>query len=51
MPRPTPRVVTTKGAVIVQAVAWYLRYSLCYRDIDELFLERDLEVDHSTLNR
>jgi hypothetical protein len=35
----------------VQAVSWYLRYPLSYRDIEELFLERGLEVDHSTLNR
>ncbi len=34
-----------------QAVSWYLRYPLSYRDIEELFLERGLEVDHSTLNR
>jgi transposase, IS6 family len=37
--------------LIVQAVSWYLRYPLSYRDIEELFLERGLEVDHSTLNR
>ena len=40
-----------EAALIVQAVSWYLRYSLSYRDIEELFLERGLEVDHSTLNR
>ena len=38
-------------ALIVQAVSWYLRYPLSDRDIEELFLERGLEVDHSTLNR
>lgn len=37
--------------MIVQAVSSYLRYLLSYHDIDELFLERGLEVDHSTLNR
>jgi len=37
-----------KAALIVQAVSWYLRYPLSYRDIEELFLERGLEVDHST---
>src|SRR3954467_246824 len=36
---------------ILQAVSWYLRYPLSYGDIEELFLERGLEVDHSTLNR
>ena len=40
-----------EATLIVQAVSWYLRYPLSYRDIEELFLERGLEVDHSTLNR
>jgi transposase-like protein len=40
-----------QASLIVQAVSWYLRYPLSYRDIEELFLERGLEVDHSTLNR
>ena len=39
-----------EATLILQAVAWYLRYPLSYRDIEELFLERGLEVDHSTLN-
>src|SRR5690242_3261568 len=40
-----------EASLILQAVCWYLRYSLSYRDIEKLFLERGLEVDHSTLNR
>jgi transposase, IS6 family len=40
-----------EAALIVQAVSWYLRYPLSYRDIEEMLLERGLEVDHSTLNR
>ena len=40
-----------EAALILQAVSRYLRYPLSYRDIEELFLERGLEVDHSTLNR
>ena len=40
-----------EAELILQAVSWYLRYPLSYRDIEELFLERGLEVDHSTLNR
>src|SRR3954463_15430532 len=40
-----------EAALILQAVSWYLRYPLSYRDIEELFLERGLEGDHSTLNR
>jgi IS6 family transposase len=37
--------------LIVQAVAWYLRYPLSYRDLEEMFRERGFEVDHSTVNR
>jgi hypothetical protein len=40
-----------EAALILQAVSWYLRYPLSYRDIEELFLERGLAVDHATLNR
>ncbi|TXN81099.1 IS6 family transposase [Methylobacterium sp. WL8] len=40
-----------EATLIVQAVSWYLRYPLSYRNIEELFLERGLEVDHSTINR
>ncbi|MBM0467173.1 IS6 family transposase, partial [Klebsiella pneumoniae] len=37
--------------LIVQAVAWYLRYPLSYRDLEEMFRERGFAVDHSTINR
>jgi transposase, IS6 family len=40
-----------EATLILQAVSWYLRYPLSYRDIEELFLERGLAVDHATLNR
>ena len=40
-----------EAPLILQAVCWYLRYPLSYRDIEELFRERGLEVDHSTVNR
>ena len=33
------------------AVRWYLRYSLSYRDLEELLAERAIEVDHVTLYR
>jgi transposase-like protein len=32
--------------VIVVAIRWYLRYNLSYRDVEELLLERGVEVDH-----
>ena len=40
-----------EATLILQAVSWYLRYPLSSRDIEELFRERGVEVDHSTLNR
>ena len=33
------------------AVRWYLRYSLSYRDLEELLGERGIDVDHVTLVR
>ena len=33
------------------SVRWYVAYSLSYRNIEELMLERGVNVDHSTLNR
>ena len=38
-------------SIILQAVFWYLRYSLSYRDIEELMAERGIEVDHATIQR
>src|ERR671928_191655 len=38
-----------EATLILQAVSWYLRYPLSYRDIEELFLERGLTVDHPPL--
>ena len=35
-----------EAPLILQAVCWYLRYALSYRDIEELFRERGLAVDH-----
>ncbi|WP_407567271.1 IS6 family transposase [Polymorphospora sp. A560] len=37
--------------VIVLAVRWYLRFSLSYRDVEELLVERGVEVDHVTVYR
>ncbi len=33
------------------AVRWYLRYSLSYRDLEELLAERGVEVDHVSVYR
>lgn len=40
-----------KTIIIMMTTRWYLAYSLSYRDIEELILERGLNIDHSTVNR
>jgi transposase-like protein len=37
--------------IIVLCVRWYLRFSLTYRDLEELMTERNLSVDHTTVWR
>jgi putative transposase len=37
--------------VILYAVFFYVRYGVSYRDAEEIFAERNVKVDHSTLNR
>ncbi|MFT5977867.1 MAG: IS6 family transposase [Candidatus Azotimanducaceae bacterium] len=37
--------------VIVLVVRWYLREGLSYRDVQELFAERGIDVDHLTIYR
>ena len=35
--------------VILLNVRWYSRYSLSYRDLGEMMIERGVEVDHTTI--
>jgi putative transposase len=49
-------VVSFKGAhfpkdVILFAVFFYVRYTVSCRDLEEVLLERGVQVDHATLNR
>jgi transposase-like protein len=37
--------------VILLAAGWYLRFSLSYRDVEELLAERGLHADHVTIWR
>ena len=34
-----------EAEIILLCVRWYLRYSLSYRDLEEMMLERGLHVD------
>jgi IS6 family transposase len=40
-----------QGEIILLGVRWYLRYSLSYRDLEEMMVERGLKVDYSTICR
>ena len=37
--------------IIMLALRYYLAYKLSYRDIEEIFAERNIHLDHSTLTR
>jgi len=41
----------TAPQLILCAVRWYFRYSLSLRDVEELFIERGLGADHTTVWR
>ncbi|WP_349294810.1 IS6 family transposase (plasmid) [Thioclava sp. 'Guangxiensis'] len=38
-------------SVILQAIFFYVRYAVSYRDLEEILVERGVMVDHATLNR
>jgi transposase, IS6 family len=40
-----------EAEIILLCVRWYLRYSLSYRDLEEMMQERGLQVDHTTIYR
>ena len=40
-----------QSEIILLCVRWYLRYSLSYRDLEEMMNERGLSVDHTTIYR
>jgi transposase, IS6 family len=49
LPRPAFAGFRFPSDVIVLAVRWYLRFGLSYRDLEELFAERGIQVDHVTI--
>jgi len=40
-----------EAEIILLCVRWYLKYSLSYRDLEEMMQERSLYVDHTTIYR
>jgi transposase-like protein len=40
-----------EAGIILLCLRWYLRYSLSYRDLEEMMAERGLSVDHTTIYR
>ena len=54
MPKPRPALFKWRHfepEIIVCAVRWYLRFSLSYRDVEELLMEWGLSADHTTIWR
>ena len=54
MPKPRPALFKWRHfepEIIVCAVRWYLRFSLSYRDVEELLVERGLPADHTSVWR
>ena len=39
------------GEVILWAVRWYLMFPVSYRDLELMFFDRGVEVDHTTIFR
>jgi transposase, IS6 family len=39
------------GEIILQTIRWYLKYSLSYRNLEEMMAEKGVEVDHTTIMR
>ena len=37
--------------IMMMALRYYLAYKLSFREIEEIFAERNIHFDHSTLNR
>ena len=40
-----------EDVIVILCVRWYLRYSLSYRDLEEMMAERGLSLDHVTIWR
>ena len=40
-----------EAEIVLLCVRWYLRYSVSYRDLEEMMRERGLQVDHTTIYR
>ncbi len=40
-----------EGTVILGCIRWYCKYGISYRNLEEMMLERGVDVDHSTLYR
>lgn len=42
--------IVFKGSHYPENVVFYLRYSISYRDLEEIIAKRCIDVDHATLN-
>lgn len=37
--------------IVLWAVHWYCKYGISYRELEEMLLERGVQVDHTTIYR
>jgi len=40
-----------EGEIILGCVRWYCKYGISYRELEEMMLERGIDVDHTTIYR
>jgi transposase-like protein len=40
-----------EGDIILLNVRWYLKYALSYRNLKEMMVEREIEIDHTMIMR
>jgi len=40
-----------EGEIILLNVRWYLKYPASYRNLEEMMVERGVQVDHTTSNK
>jgi IS6 family transposase len=40
-----------QGEIILWVVGWYCKYSISYRELQEMLAERGVNVDHTTIYR
>ena len=51
LPRSATAAIASRGEIIQYAIWLYLRFTLSYRDVEELLAERGLDISYKTVRR